>query len=308
MKRILSTAALSLSLFATTAAIAGEGYVTTDVSLRAGPDSSYPDVGLLYAGTTVAIEGCVNGWSWCDVVTGDSRGWLPANYLQQEYQGQRVLVPEYGVRIGIPIVAFVFGAYWDSHYRHRSWYGEREHWSQVRPNYQTVVVQGDAYRRSHDVSYGTSQTQSRTSQTANVRTVDESRRSAVVTEQPSHHDRHANTTTTAQHTVTTESRESQKYAHHAKPVEHHSVESKAMAQQHSVATQTRPQESHANHAKQIERNTVQTQEAPKPMHEHKAAQPKVIAEHKVAQPKTSKKDTSAKSRSEHQGNKDPDQH
>jgi len=304
MKRILSTAALSLSLFASTAAIAGVGYVTTDVSLRAGPDATYPDVGLLYAGTSVAIEGCVDGWSWCDVVTGDSRGWLPANYLQQEYQGQRVLVPEYGVRIGIPIVAFVFGAYWDSHYRHRSWYSEREHWSQLRPNYQTVIVQGDAYRQSHDVSYRTSHSQSRTSEAPRVRTIDESRRAAAVTVQPSHQGRHASAAA-AQRSVTTETRAPQKYAKHA---EQRSVERDTVTQQRSVTTQTRSPSNHASHAKQIERNTVQTQQAPKPMNEHKATQPKVIAEHKVAQPKTSKKDSSAKSRPEHQGNKDPDQH
>jgi len=274
MKRILSTAALSLSFFATTAAIAGEGYVTTNVNLRAGPDASYPDVGMLDAGTSVAIEGCVDGWSWCDVATGDSRGWLPANYLQQEYQGQRVLVPEYGVRIGIPIVAFTFGAYWDSYYRNRAWYGEREHWSHVRPQYQPVVVQGDEYRRSHEVSYGTSHSQTRTSQTPNVGTVDESKRFAVVTTQPIHQSRPANTVA-PQHSVTTETRSPEKYAHHAKPVEQRSVESRAVAQQHPVATETRPQ-----------------------------AQPKVIAQRKTAEPKASKKDAPAKSVS----GKDPEQH
>lgn len=298
MKRVLSTAALSLSFFATTAAIAGEGYVTTNVNLRAGPDASYPDVAMLYGGTTVAIEGCVDGWSWCDVATRDSRGWVPANYLQHEYQGQRVLVPEYGVRIGIPIVVFTFGTYWDSYYRDRSWYGQREHWSHVRPQYQPLVVQGDTYRRSHEVSYGTSRIQSRTSQTQNVRTVDESRRSAVATTRPLHQVRSANTAA-PQHSVTTEAR-SEKYASHSKPVEHRSVESKTVTQQHSVATETRPQENQASHVKQIERNTADSKPTPKPVTERRAAQPKVIAQHKSAEPRAS--------RNENQGGKDPEQH
>ena len=290
MKRILSTAALSLSFLATTAAIAGEGYVTTDVSLRAGPDASYPDVAMLYGGTTVAIEGCVRGWSWCDVTTGDSRGWLPADYLQQEYQGQRVLVPEYGVRIGIPIVAFVFGAYWESHYRHRPWYGEREHWSHVTPRYQPVVVQGDAYSRSHS------------SQSTSVRSVNESRPSAVVT---THQERRAHTTAVQQHSVTTESRAN--HANHAVAVEQRSVAPKPSAQQHSVA-KIRSEENSASHGKQVEHNTTATRQGPKPMSEHRPTQSKVVAEHKVAAPKAPKKDTSAKSRPEHQGGKDPEQH
>jgi len=40
-------------------------------------------------------------------------------------QGRRVVVREYGVRIGLPIVSFEFVSYWDSHYRSRPWYAER---------------------------------------------------------------------------------------------------------------------------------------------------------------------------------------
>jgi len=134
MKRILS-AALGLSLITTTAAFAGEGYVIRNVNLRAGPDSSYPSVARLRAGAPIEIEGCVGSWSWCDVSNGEQRGWIAANYIQEEFEGRRVLVPEYGARIGIPIVSFQFGSYWDDHYRGRSWYDNREHWSHVRPQY-----------------------------------------------------------------------------------------------------------------------------------------------------------------------------
>jgi uncharacterized protein YraI len=158
MKHILSATALSLSIFATTSAFAADGYVIGNANLRTGPDSSYPPIMVLGAGTPVAIEGCVDGWSWCDVATGDNRGWVAGNYLQEEYRGQRVLVPEYGVQIGVPIVSFVFGAYWDSHYRGHSWYGERERWSHVRPHYESGTVghnsRNYSYGNSRDRAYG----------------------------------------------------------------------------------------------------------------------------------------------------------
>jgi uncharacterized protein YraI len=146
MKRIHSITALSFSVFAFASAMAADGYVTGQVNLRAGPDSGYPSVVTLGAGTEVSIQGCVDGWSWCDVITGDNRGWVAGNYLQEDYQGQRVLIPAYGVQIGIPIVTFVFGTYWDNYYRNRPWYGQRERWSHVTPDYRPVAVNND-YRR-----------------------------------------------------------------------------------------------------------------------------------------------------------------
>lgn len=287
MKRILSTAALGLSFLATTAAIAGEGYVTTNVNLRAGPDTGYPDVATLYAGTSVAIEGCVDGWSWCDVAYGDSRGWVPANYLQQEYQGQRVLVPEYGVRIGIPVISFVFGSYWDSYYRGRSWYGNRERWSRVTPQYQTHA--------EHDYAH--------TSQAPSQRRVDGARSSAVVTKQSSYQGRTTNGTV-RQHSATTEVRSSAQYAGQAKPTQDRSAESRVAVQSHSSATSIHAHDNRASHTGQPRQNAAQS----RPIAENHASQPKAVAEHNVAQAKPSKKDTPAKSRPEHQGGKDTGQH
>jgi uncharacterized protein YraI len=128
MKRVTSFAAVVLSLFLPLAALAADGYVTGNVSLRAGPDVEYPMVATLPAGTPVSIQGCLDGWEWCDVIVGDSRGWIAGNFLQYQYQSQRVLVPAYGARIGIPIVTFVIGSYWDSYYRSRPFYRQRSTW------------------------------------------------------------------------------------------------------------------------------------------------------------------------------------
>ena len=131
MKRLLCAAMLNLLCISTASAI--EGYVIGDVELRAGPDPTYPAVAMLNDGTSVSILGCVGNWSWCDVATSSDRGWVPADFLQQEYQGQRVYVPEYGAVIGIPVVTFVFVNYWDAHYRSRPFYAQRERFISVRP-------------------------------------------------------------------------------------------------------------------------------------------------------------------------------
>jgi len=150
MKRLLSLAILGTGLLASAAAFANEGYVTASVNLRAGPDMGYPAVVRLHAGTPVDIRGCVDGWSWCDVEVGYDRGWVSSAYLQEEYEGRRVLIRDYGVRIGLPIVSFAFGDYWDNHYRSRSWYGHRDRYSHIRPRYYSSYNHGSYDRGSYD--------------------------------------------------------------------------------------------------------------------------------------------------------------
>jgi uncharacterized protein YraI len=99
--------------------------VTTTVYMRSGPSTEYPAVTAVPGGATVLVYGCVAGWTWCDVSYGPSRGWVAGAYLQAMYQQRYVPYGYYGPRIGVPIVPFLFGRYWDRHYRGRSWYQNR---------------------------------------------------------------------------------------------------------------------------------------------------------------------------------------
>jgi len=117
-----------LVLCAPLAAQALEGWVVDDISLQAGPDPAYPSITELRAGTPVSIQGCISGWTWCDVVVGADRGWVPGTFLEENYGGQRVVVIDYGPRIGIPVVGFSLGVYWDQHYHSRPFYAQRQQW------------------------------------------------------------------------------------------------------------------------------------------------------------------------------------
>lgn len=265
MKRVLSIAALGISVFAIPSAFGADGYVTGNVNLRAGPDSSYPTVARLRAGEAVAIEGCVDGWSWCDVASGNDRGWVAGNFLQEEYRGQRVLIPEYGVQIGIPVVSFVFGTYWDNYYRNRSWYDKREHWSHVTPQYRQMEGHGDrhgsAYEDTNAQSHGISADVSHPSHDTGHRPRTEPKQAAVVTTHATYQN---------------------------KP-------SKPVVSQHAVATVAPRSEPNANHAKPTERRVVEPRaSAPNTVAVHKARPPAVIAEHKTAAPRTAHKPTSEK--------------
>ena len=116
-------------------ALAGDGYVSGDVELRAGPDPGYPTVMKLTSNTPVSIQGCVKNWSWCDVATASERGWIAGDFLEQEYSGHRAVVPAFGKQLGIPLVVFSFSNYWGKHYRDRPWYAERARWAKIKPRY-----------------------------------------------------------------------------------------------------------------------------------------------------------------------------
>jgi uncharacterized protein YraI len=116
-------------LLALSAAAATQNAVTTaPVDVYAGPDDSYPMVAQLDADEPVQVMGCLDDWSWCDVVFADNRGWLYAPDITYNYEGGYVPFYTYAPSFGVPIEQFTIGDYWDRYYHGRPWYGQREEW------------------------------------------------------------------------------------------------------------------------------------------------------------------------------------
>jgi uncharacterized protein YraI len=128
MKRFFWSVLLTLGVASTCFAQVVNGVVTSYVDLYAGPDVGYPTIAQLPAGTSVAIQGCTEGWGWCDVSTIGLRGWVAGTFVQYTYQNQPVYVADYGARIGIPIITFSIAAYWGAYYVNRPFYRNRDYW------------------------------------------------------------------------------------------------------------------------------------------------------------------------------------
>ena len=125
LPRLALVATLLLAPFAAQAAPA---FVTTRLDLRAGPGAEYPAVAFLEPGLQVEVLGCLEGYGWCDVVIGQDRGWVAGAYLQAPYQEHRAPLVRVAPAIGLPIVGFSVGSYWERNYRDRPWYAERGRW------------------------------------------------------------------------------------------------------------------------------------------------------------------------------------
>ncbi|PDT27624.1 peptide-binding protein [Rhizobium sp. L9] len=129
-KLIVKIAAATLLVLAPAIAQAAGGYSTANVNMRAGPSTRYPAVAVIPAGSSVEIRGCLSNVNWCDVEFYGGRGWVSGQYVQAVYEQRRVYVgPEYYRPLGIPLVTFSVGNYWDRYYRHRDFYRERDRWS-----------------------------------------------------------------------------------------------------------------------------------------------------------------------------------
>jgi uncharacterized protein YraI len=130
VKRILlKIAATGMLLLAPAIAQAAEGFATANVNMRAGPSTAYPAVTVIPAGESIEIYGCLADVPWCDVEFYGGRGWVHGRYVQALYQQRRVYVgPQYYRPLGIPVVVFSFGSYWDRHYHDRDFYRDRDRW------------------------------------------------------------------------------------------------------------------------------------------------------------------------------------
>jgi uncharacterized protein YraI len=122
-------------------AAAANAFTTGNVNMRAGPSVDYPRITTIRAGASVQVHGCVRNWSWCDTSWRGYRGWVSGRYLQLVYRDRRVYLPDYGPRIGLPIISFQIGTYWDRHYRDRRFYRDRDRWHRTQQPRQPAQVE-----------------------------------------------------------------------------------------------------------------------------------------------------------------------
>lgn len=139
MRSIITLAALVAATVPLAPAMARtmHGYAVGTTRLYAGPLQDYPSIRYVRRGAVVGVHGCLRDWSWCDVSYGANRGWIAGDSLVVSYRGRRSRV---GQDIGIGVISFAFGSYWDSYYRDRDFYRDRPRWqstydSRYRPEW-----------------------------------------------------------------------------------------------------------------------------------------------------------------------------
>ena len=131
MKRLVLAAALVAGMMSATPALARDSRAFTlrSTPILAGPERDYPVLRWLRANRAVTVHGCLDDQSWCDVSARADRGWVDGSDLAVTYRGRRTRIDAgINAELGIGIVSFLFGNYWDDHYRGRSFYAQRSRW------------------------------------------------------------------------------------------------------------------------------------------------------------------------------------
>lgn len=81
--------ALSVPSFAETAVSAA-----TDLNVRAGPGPQYPVIGVIDAGQSTVLRGCLENSKWCSISDSGGEGWVYADYLVGDFGGQDIVLSQ----------------------------------------------------------------------------------------------------------------------------------------------------------------------------------------------------------------------
>ena len=78
-------------------AAAQQAHTINAVAMRAGPDREYPFVASYGPGTPLTVQGCIEGYRWCDVIGPNGyRGWVHGGDIGYLYQRRQIPVLSYG--------------------------------------------------------------------------------------------------------------------------------------------------------------------------------------------------------------------
>lgn len=103
-KLLVSAAALGL-LAMSGAAFAASATATTDLNVRAGPGPQYEVVGVVGAGQSTEITGCLEASKWCQIASNGGQGWVYSDYLTSDFGGgQQVVLTERPAEAKVAII------------------------------------------------------------------------------------------------------------------------------------------------------------------------------------------------------------
>jgi uncharacterized protein YraI len=100
---------LASAMFLSCAGLAHAGMIATtatDLTIYSGPGQDYPSVGVATRGSTGALDGCLDGASWCRIDVNGMRGWVFAQELTVDYNGAPVVGQERHTDLGVPVVSY----------------------------------------------------------------------------------------------------------------------------------------------------------------------------------------------------------
>ena len=118
-------------------AAAQDAHGARQINVRAGPARDHALVACYGRGTPLAVQGCTDGYGWCDVIVpGGVRGEVLVGSVIYPFQDQERPLQMYGTVVGIRIIGFSIRSYWGSYYPSRSRFASRplgDHAPPMRP-------------------------------------------------------------------------------------------------------------------------------------------------------------------------------
>lgn len=104
-RKLLVSAAAGALLTISGAAFAQSAVIATaELNVRAGPGPQHPVVGVIGAGQSATLNGCIEGSKWCVVAFNGAEGWVYSDYLTGDFGGTQVVLTERPADSGVTIV------------------------------------------------------------------------------------------------------------------------------------------------------------------------------------------------------------
>lgn len=95
MKSILFPAIAGMLTVLSGAAMADTAVsAVTDLNVRAGPGPQYPVIGVLAAGQSATLNGCIENSKWCTIAEAGGQGWVYSDYVTADFGGSRVVLTQ----------------------------------------------------------------------------------------------------------------------------------------------------------------------------------------------------------------------